>query len=265
MQIVEVKGARVTYRVDGQGPGLVLVHGTGADSQSNWEHLLEQLVPHWKVVRPDYSGSGHTEDDGSALTVPMLGEQVVAAAKAAGAAPFDLVGYSLGAAIAVYIAAEYPELVRSVVLLAGAVSGEDRRLRLQFELWRDLIETDRRALARMVLLTGFSPDFLGGWSQQQVDDTIELILATNRWDGMARQVELDLILDIREWVGRVASPTLVIGCTHDHMVPSAHARELADAIEGACYQEMATGHLAPLEDPDEFVRILKSFLHGSGR
>lgn len=261
MQIVEVNGARVAYRVDGQGPGLVLVHGTGADAQSNWEHLLEQLVPHWKVVRPDYSGSGYTEDDGSALTVPMLGEQVVAAAKAAGAVPFDLVGYSLGAAIAVYIAAEHHELVRSVVVLAGAVSG-DSRLRLQFELWRDLIETDRRALARMVLLTGFSPGFLAGWSQQQVDDTIEMILTTNRWEGMSRQVALDLILDIQEWVGRVAKPTLVIGCTHDHMVPPAHARGLATAIRGARYQEMTTGHLAPLEDPDEFVRILKSFLLG---
>ena len=260
MAMVEVERAQVAYRVDGNGPGLVLVHGTGADSQSNWAHLVEQFTSDWTVVRPDYSGSGETQDHGGALTIEMLAEQVIAAANAATVAPFDLVGYSLGAAIVAYIAAEHPEQVRSVVLLAGAAKGSDSRLQLQFELWRDLIRTDRRALARVVLLTGFSPDFVTGWSRKQVDETIEMILTTNRWEGMARQVELDLKLDVSEQVKRIAKPTLVIGCTHDHMVPPSHARELASAIPGARYVEMQAGHLAPLECPDEFVQLVKDFL-----
>ena len=259
MHYIETAGATVAYRVDGQGPGLVLIHGTGADSQTNWDHLVGQFTPDWTVVRPDYSGSGGTQDQEEELTIGMLANQVMAAANAAGAVPYDLVGYSLGACIAAYIAAEHPEQVRSIVLLAGVTSG-DSRLRLQFELWRDLIRTDRRALARLVLLTGFSPDFLAGWSQQQIDETIEMILVTNRWEGMARQVELDLTLDIRQYVSRITQPALVIGCTHDHMVPSAHARALAASIPGARYVEMATGHLAPLERPDEFVQLTKDFL-----
>ncbi len=260
MAVVEIAGARVAYRVDGQGPGLVLIHGTGADSQSNWGHLVDQFTEHWTVVRPDYSGSGETQDQGEILSVDMLANQVLAAANAAGAGPFDVVGYSLGACIAAYIAAEHPGQVRSVVLLSGMATAADSRSRLQFELWRDLIRTDRRALARMIMLTGFSPDFLTGWSQQQIDDTIAMILTTNRWDGMARQVELDLILDVRKQVGRIRKPVLVIGCSHDHMVPSAHARALALAIPGACYEELAAGHLSFLECPGEFVRLVKGFL-----
>lgn len=260
MAMVDVAGARVAYRVDGEGPTLVLVHGTGADSQTNWGHLVGQFAGQWTVVRPDYSGSGETRDGDGALTLPMLADQVLAAANAGGKAPFDLVGYSLGACIAAYIAAEHPEQVRSVVLLAGLAAGADSRLTLQFELWRDLIATDRRALARMVLLTGFSPDFLAGWSRQQVDETLEMIMATNWWEGMLRQVELDLTLDVGAYVGRIAAPTLVIGCTHDHMVPPSHARALAAAVPGARYAEMPTGHLAPLERPDEFVRLVTEFL-----
>ncbi|CAB3805440.1 alpha/beta fold hydrolase [Pararobbsia alpina] len=262
MNSVDFAGAKVVYRVDGSGPGLVLVHGTGGDSESNWGHLVEHLAPHWTVVRPDYSGSGETLDNGEPLTTAVLAAQVVAAAQAAGAVPFDLIGFSLGAAVAAFISAEYPTLVRSVVLLAGFVSGEDSRQKMQFELWRDLIHFDCKSMARLVLLTGFSPDFLSGLGDAAVNENIETIVRSNNWEGMARQVELDLTIDVRDQARRIVKPVLVIGCTHDYMVPAAHARQLAALIPGARYAEMETGHLAPLEQPARFIEIVSDFLRG---
>ena len=157
MAVVEIAGAQVAYRVEGQGPGLVVVHGTGGDSQSHWGHLVEHFSSQWTVVRPDYSGSGATVDDGQPLSVEILAAQVVGAARAAGAVPFDLVGFSLGASLATYIAAEYPAEVRSVAVLAGFASGRNSRFKLQFGLWRDLIGGDVGALAKLMVLTGMSP------------------------------------------------------------------------------------------------------------
>ena len=190
----------------------------------------------------------------------QLAAQVVAAAKGAGAVPFDLIGFSLGAGIATFIAAKYPELVRAVVLLAGFLSGEDSRLKLQFELWRDLIHSDRRALARLIMLTGFSPDFLAALSETNIDQSVDEIVRNNNWEGMRRQVDLDMTIDVRVQAQRIAMPVLVIAATHDHMVPPSHARELAKQIPGAVYKEMATGHLVPLERPDEFASIALQFL-----
>lgn len=260
MAVVEVEGAQVSYRVDGNGPGMVLVHGTGADGDTNWGHLVPAFSSHWTVVRPDYSGSGQTRDSHATLDLPILARQVVAAAQAAGAVPFDLVGFSLGASIAAYIAAEYPQLVRSVVLLAGLTHGQDSRLKVEFELWRKLIDSDREALARVILLTGFSPDFLASWPWQQVQDTMQMILQGNDWEGMARQVEVDLAVDVREQIGRIRQPALVIGCKYDHMVSPGHSRALAQAIPGAQYAELPSGHLAPLECPEQFVALVKDFL-----
>lgn len=260
LAMVAIGGAWVAYRVDGQGPGLVLVHGTGGDSLSNWAHLVEKFARYRTVVRPDYSGSGVTMDQQETLSVAMLAAQVVAAAKAAGAIPFDLIGFSLGAGIAAYIAAEYPEMVRSTVLLAGFASSSDSRSKLQFELWRDLIATDRQAMAKLILLTGFSPDFLASLSPEQVEENIEATVSGTRWEGMARQVELNLTIDVRDQLERIVSPTLVIGCIHDHMVPPAHAKALARAIPGARYTELASGHLAPLERPDDLAQVVTDFL-----
>lgn len=260
MAVVEVAGARVAYRVDGKGPGLLLVHGTGGNGETNWSQVVGRLARRRTVVRPDYAGSGETIDDGAPLSIDMLAAQVVAAAEAAGVVPFDLVGFSLGAAVAIKVAAEHPDKVRSLVLLAGFARGADPRLKLQFRLWRALIDRDRDALARIVLLTGFSPDFLAGLGDEAIEAATRDIVIGNNWPGMARQVDLDLVADVRSEAQRIAKPTLVIGCTRDHMVPSLHAKALASLISGAAYVELESGHLAPLEAPERLLDLIEVFL-----
>lgn len=260
MSVVEIDGAKVAYRVEGKGPGLVLVHGTGGNGETNWTQVVDRLSERWTVVRPDYAGSGETIDDGGPLAIETLSAQVVAAAEAAGAVPFDLVGFSLGAAVAIKIATDHPDKVRSVVLLAGFATGDDPRLRFQFRLWRDLIGRDREALARIVLLTGFSPAHLSSLSDDVIETAVQDIVAGNNWPGMARQVDLDLIVDVQAEAERISKPTLVIGCIHDHMVPSAHAKELVRIIPGATYAEVESGHLAPLEQPNDLIALIEPFL-----
>jgi hypothetical protein len=68
---VDVDGAQVVFHVDGTGPGLVLVHGTGGDAESNWAGVVGPLGVGRMVVRPNYSGSSETSDDGGPLTVAV--------------------------------------------------------------------------------------------------------------------------------------------------------------------------------------------------
>jgi pimeloyl-ACP methyl ester carboxylesterase len=259
---VEVDGVQVFFRVDGSGPNLLLLHGTGGNSETNWSELVSRLSMSHTVIRPDYSGSGQTVDDGRPLSVAMLAAQVVAAAHCAGATTFDLVGFSLGASVAIYLAAEYPHLVRSLVSLSGFTTSNDPRQRLQFELWRDLIRTDRQAMARLLLLSGFSPDFMAKTDNDFVSQTLKQLVATNNWEGMARQVELDLSIDVEDQARRIEKPALIIGCTHDVMVPPAHSRRLASVIPNARYVEINTGHLSTLERPDEVSETLLDFITG---
>jgi 3-oxoadipate enol-lactonase len=257
---VHTKNAEVEYLVDGQGPGLVLVHGTGGSAELNWAQLVERFSRRWTVVRPNYSGSGHTTDTGGPLSAAQLAEQVVEAAKAAGTTPFDLVGFSLGAGVAAVVAAEYPHLVRSVVLVAGFADTTDPYFKLEFPLWLDLMNGHRPALARLFLMTGVSPGFLEHFGESQIEATTSAILAGTNWNGMARQIELNRLLDIREQVRAITRPTLVIGCAHDCIVPVRHQRRLAEMIPDAEYAEFATGHLVAVEQPEAFTELVESFL-----
>jgi pimeloyl-ACP methyl ester carboxylesterase len=264
MKFVEVAGARVAFRVDGQGPGVVLVHGTAGDGETHWGPVAERLAERWTVVRPDYAGSGQTEDDGRPLAVTELAGQVVAAAAAAGLDRFHLLGFSLGAVVAVQVAADHPERVRSLVLLGGFVSSADSRLQMILKLWRALGERDRGTLVRHWILTGFSPAFLSSLTPQMLEDNVALGLATKNWEGVRRQIDLDLAVDIHATAARVVAPTLVVGCRQDQVVPPAHARALAARIPGADYAELDCGHCGPLEVPDALLALVEPFFVAAG-
>ena len=170
------------------------------------------------MVTLDYSGAGETTDDGAPLDLPTLARQVAAVAEAVGAPHVDLVGHSLGAAIATVLAAERPELVRTLTLVAGFLTADEPRLKLTFELWRRLIAADREGFIQLLALTTLSDKFFASPLAAHLDALAQGILTGMNWEGLARQVELDLRVDIQAEAGRIRCPTLVLGCAHDQIV-----------------------------------------------
>ena len=255
--VVNVDGARVAYRLHGCGPAVVLVNGTAA-LDAHWGPVIAELSKHRTVISLDYSGSGDTTDDGSALTLQKLARQVREVARASGVDRFDLVGHSLGAAIAIQLAASSPDLVRSLIVVAGFSRGAEPRLKLQFELWLDLLRTNRDAFLRLLLLSGLTPAFVSSVGASTIEDMIQGYMPLANWEGITRQVELDLAVDVSEQARSVTSPTLVINCAHDQIVTQ--TPELAASIPGAMCQQISAGHLAYFEGADEFLSLATEFL-----
>jgi pimeloyl-ACP methyl ester carboxylesterase len=260
VSIAIVGGARVAYAVDGARPGLVLIHGTGGSGEVYWGPLVDRFTDAWTVVRPDYAGSGSTVDDGAALTLEGLADQVAGAAAAAGLATFDVVGFSLGAAVAARLAADRPELVSGLVMLGGLVNAVgDARCQIQFALWERLCDADPELFARMALLTALSPAFVSSLTLEEAEEAVAFGVR-NRQPGTARQAALDRRIDLRSALGLIRARTLVIGQALDAVVPVEHARELHAGIDGAVYEEIATGHLGLLEQPDVVAKLIRDFL-----
>lgn len=256
-RVVDVGDARVAYRVHGHGSAIMLVNGTGA-LDVHWGPLIEDLGKHRTVISLDYSGSGDTTDDGNALRLQELARQVREVARAVGVDRFDLVGHSLGAAIAIELAATSADLVRSLIVVAGFSWGAEPRLKLQFELWLDLLRTNRDAFLRLLLLSGLTPAFVSRVGTSTIEGMIQAYKPLANWQGIARQVELDLAVDVRGQAGSVTSPTLVINCAHDQIVTQIH--ELAASIPGSTYQQISAGHLAYFEGAEEFLSLATEFL-----
>jgi pimeloyl-ACP methyl ester carboxylesterase len=233
---------------------LVFLHGATGEGKTHFGHLADRFGDRRKVLLPDHAGSGT-----STLTEgPLDFDQVVAevaAVGSAGAAPVDLVGFSLGATVAAALAAQHPELVRRLVLIAGWANG-DARQQLVNETWAHLEHTDPDASARLGPILAFSPAFLASMG----DDGIAKVLAGGLPDATGRQLDLCLRIDIRDQLDRITAPTLVVGCTQDNLVPVEHSHALHDAIAGSRYTEINSGHAVMFEKPDELTEVLRSFL-----
>src|SRR5882762_664671 len=128
---------------------IVLVHGTMGKSE-DWSLVVEKLSNSRSVIRPNYIERVAGRNSTNAPEIKDLADEVVAAVRAEGKERFDLVGGSLGAAVATCVAAEYPEMVRCLVLVSGFSHGGDPRMNMEFNLWLRLASTDRVAFTKLL-------------------------------------------------------------------------------------------------------------------
>jgi pimeloyl-ACP methyl ester carboxylesterase len=250
--------ALLDHVVAGSGPGLVLIHGTGADATSNWGALIDEVSDRYTVVAPNLPGAGATPVDPAPIDLDALADQVLATARAAGLERFHLVGHSVGAVIATAVAARQPDAVTSLVLHAGWVRTTPREA-FMFDLWARLLRTDPALLGRHLILSAFGPDHLASLDDAQFAE-LAAGFAQMLDERILGQIELDSRIDLRDAVGRITAPTLVIASADDQIIPTRHQRELAAAIQQAEYIETPGGHGLPFEDPARLFSLITEYL-----
>ncbi|WP_232247751.1 alpha/beta fold hydrolase [Kitasatospora azatica] len=244
--------------VAGSGPGLVLIHGTGADATSNWGPLIEAVRDRYTVLAPNLPGAGATPVDPAPIDLDALADRVVATARAAGLERFHLVGHSLGAALATAVAARHPAAVTSLLLHAGWVRTAPREA-FMFDLWTRLLRTDPALLARELILTAMGPGLLDTLDDAQFAELAAGFTAMLD-ERILGQIELDTRIDLRDAVGRITAPTLVLASADDRILPPHHQRELAAAIRRSDYLQVPGGHGLPFEDPARFFSVVTEYV-----
>ena len=103
-RFVQVTGLDWHAQVAGEGPVMLLLHGTGSSSHS-WRDLFSALSQHFKVIAPDLPGHGFTQSPSSKnYSLSGMARSVAALLKTLNAKPAMIVGHSAGAAIAIRMA-----------------------------------------------------------------------------------------------------------------------------------------------------------------
>jgi pimeloyl-ACP methyl ester carboxylesterase len=133
-------------------------------------------------------------------------------------------------------------------------------MRSRFDLWLHLARTDKSALAKLLLVSGLSREFLSAFDQNTIDGIIQSFVAMSDWPQIEQNIRVDLAVDVREQARKIKAPTLSITGKYDQIVPPFYTQELADLIPTAKRAEIPSGHLSFLEKPVELASAMLTFL-----
>jgi pimeloyl-ACP methyl ester carboxylesterase len=249
----------ITFRRQGRGPCLLLLHGAMCDSRV-WRRELETLSDAFTVVAWDAPGCGGSSDPPPQFRMPQYAECLGRFADALGIDRPHLLGHSWGSALALELARQRPGDIRSLILV-GAYAGwagslppgeVDRRLQLAL----DVAAKPPRA---------FEPESMRGLFSDAMPedraDELREIMSEVRPAGTVAMARALAESDLRDVLPHIAVPTLVMCGDADERSPVSVAQQLHAAIpESRLAVLPGLGHECFLESPDVFAAELRAFL-----
>jgi pimeloyl-ACP methyl ester carboxylesterase len=116
MPRASVNGLEMYYEIHGEGQPLVLLHGALSATGTSFGTMLPGLARSRQVIAVEQQAHGHTADVDRPLSIEQMAEDTAALLGRLGVPRADLLGYSLGAGIAVQATLRHPGLVRKLVI-----------------------------------------------------------------------------------------------------------------------------------------------------
>jgi pimeloyl-ACP methyl ester carboxylesterase len=114
-----VNGLKMYYEIHGSGKPLVLIHGSYMNIDLNYGQLIPELAKKRQVIALEMQGHGRTADIDRPFSYPALAGDVAALLKYLKIDSADVLGYSLGATVALELAIEHPSLVNKLIIISS--------------------------------------------------------------------------------------------------------------------------------------------------
>ena len=270
---LELHGHPVSYRMAGEGPAVVLVHGL-ALSSATWRGVMPALAERFTVVAPDLLGHGESAKPRGDYSLGAYASGIRDLLVALDIERATFVGHSLGGGVAMQLAYQFPERCERLVLVASGGLGNEVH-----PLLRAVAFPGVEYVLPLVLAPWLHQrvDFAGRWLHRlgwRPGSTLDQVWRS--WTTLtSREAQRAFVHTVRSVIDpggqRVSAqdrlylaanvPTLIVWGERDAVIPVAHARATHDAIPGSRRRILPdAGHLLPIEASGWFTDVLLEFL-----
>lgn len=249
---------RIHYREAGLGEPVVLLHGGQMDS-TFWMRLAPILAERYRVLAIDWPTAGLSDPPAEEPEhLDFYGDAVVAFMDALGIERASLVGFHIGASIAVAAAAAHPRRVEKLSLL-GLFAAETQAERDAFYKrfgfdFDDARVADPAQIVRDFMAKAAHSDDPDWYSAHLI---ARLRSGRRSWWAYRAIFRFDVVAAMR----RVEAPTLIVHFDGDTL-PAETARKGLEHMRGATWRSFDAEAYMPVTEPASLAAALADFLAG---
>lgn len=275
LKFLDLHGNGVTYRDEGSGDTVLLVHGM-AGSSDTWRYVLPQLAQNHRVVAPDLPGHGQSDKPRGDYSLGAFAVWLRDLLDELGITTMTMVGHSLGGGVAMQFVHQHPGYCQRLVLICSGGLGPDVGWILRV-LSAPGAEFMLPLMAPQAVLDAGNK--LRSWlSSVGIRDprADELWYAySSLSDPQTRQAFLRTLRSVVDYHGQAVSalnglrrnpelPIMVICGEQDPIIPAAHGSAALEARPGCRLEVLkGVGHFPQVEAPTKVVDLIEDFIANS--
>ena len=258
MPLIQTNGVQLFYDLTGPAAAPVVVFSNSLGTTLEmWDAQVRALASRYRCLRYDTRGHGRSPAGERAVTIDALADDLVGLLDALEIETAHVVGLSLGGMTAQAFGVRYPQRTASLVLMATAAHLPPA------EAWDQRVQLVRSegmtAIVDTVVGRWFTADTLA-LSPEIVRPIRDRVLALDR-QGYAACCLAVRDMDLREQIGAITVPTLVVAGEDDPVTPLEMAENIVARIPGAELTVVPeAAHLVAVEQADAVSELLLEFL-----
>lgn len=259
MPYLSVDDIRLYYEEGGDGDPLLFLHGLGSSTR-DWFAQVPHFADDYRVIRLDLRGHGRSERPRGPYHMAQFSRDVAVCLRHLDVGPAHVVGLSMGGMVAFQLAADTPDLIRSLVIVNSVA---DARLHTWHDVWFYL---SRRFVVRMLGMRRVGRIIAHRLFVKSDQEELRREFI-KRWAANDRRAYLWSIDAIMGWsvehrLSDITAPTLVVSSEDDYTPVSTH-RRIATQLPNAVHRIVPDArHALPVEKPEVFNVLVETFLEG---
>jgi 3-oxoadipate enol-lactonase len=244
------------YLERGQGEAVVLIHGLGC-SGADWAFQVAALESRYRVIVPDLPGSGHSEPPVEGYSIEAFAAGLWRLLDHLGISSTNLVGFSLGGAVALEMAATRPQGVPKLALINSLATYRPHNWRKWMETYVSATLVRMLGMPRAAWLVA-ARLFPESWQRAMREHTAAALGAVpaTSYLGMGLALARWAILDRLD---RLSSSVLLIAAENDY-TPLAEKVALAKQLRGQIVIVRGSRHGTPFDSVETTNACLTAFL-----
>jgi pimeloyl-ACP methyl ester carboxylesterase len=257
MPKITVNNIEMYYETAGSGEAVLFIHGLGSSTR-DWEMQIPFFSKKYQTITFDLRGHGQSQKPNGAYKMSLFAKDTAELIKTLNLSSVHVVGISLGGMVAFQLAVDYPQLIKSLVIVNSAPEFVVRTFKerwqvfMRFAIVRLLgMRKMGEVLSKRLFLKDEQEDirqvFIQRWAENDMPAYLNALRAIVGWS-------------VADKIQNIKTPTLVVAADNDY-TPISSKEAYISKIENAKLIVIEDSrHAVPVEKPDEFNKIVLGFL-----